>query len=353
MKISTLGAFAAVIVGSATVRAEATLPFDLESLALRATDIAVVERVDATRVKVLETWVGNLAVGDPVALRVPESTTCCPRKPLGKRAVVFLVREGAAWRGAAHDQLSAADSLRISIAWIDGTTSFAYAGHSLDGRNLDDLHRTESQLRGVVIEYKDARHALDLVDGLPSVAKQLETLDGFLRHKRRDLARTAVARLGRLGDPAVAPIRKLLRDDQLSDLHEAAVSALAAAAGGEAPKQLGALLADETVFWEVQTPLLGALVKRSTGGGWWNALNPADPAMTKVSKLRLRYSVAFAALRSLGRIGDAGSRPAVKKFCTRWAALPVMGYDTIADARGTRKVPSSQLTEACTAALRR
>jgi hypothetical protein len=54
----------------------------------------------------------------------------------------------------------------------------------------------------------------------------------------------------------------------------------------------------------------------------------------------------------LGEIGGGHAEKSVREFCTLWATLPPIGYDTVVDANGTRKVASSQLSEACSRALR-
>jgi len=339
----------AVLASVRIARAELAMPFDLDSLSLEASEIVIADHVAGSKFEIVETWVGTLAPKATIDVpHVSTPTVCCPdRKLTNKRVILFLVKRAGTWRGARHAQLSASEATPISVAWLDDQDVFAFLGQSVDEQRTVQRLDTFANVRAVVADYRDARKQIAASDARP-IDKRLATLDQFARHKRRNLAAFAIAKLGTIGAPAIGRLDAILANATLEPLHHSALRALAAAASTDAAKHLAKVLARETPFWKSNAKRLAELVKQSKDGGWWNEIADAD-----VTGFRDRYGLAHEVLVVLGDVGGGRAEKSVREFCTLWATLPPIGFDTVVDAKGTHRVASTQMTEACDRAVAR
>jgi hypothetical protein len=340
--------FAVLAVGR-IAHAEMAIPFDLDRLSLEASEIVIADRVAGSKFEIVETWVGTLAPKTTIDVpHVSIPTVCCPdRKLTNKRVLLFLVNRAGTWRGARHPQLSAAEATPISVAWLDNDDLFALLGQSVDEQRTVQRLDTFANVRAVVADYRDARERVAASDARP-IDKRLATLDPLVRHARRNIAAFAIAKLGAIGAPAVGRLDAILADPTLEPLHHAALRALAVAASTNAAKHLARVLAREVPFWKASAKRLRALTKQSKDGGWWNEISAPD-----VAGFRDRYGLAHEVLVVLGEVGGGSAQKSVRDFCKLWPTLPPIGFDTRVDARGSHKVASTQMREACTRALAR
>jgi hypothetical protein len=338
----------AVLATARIARAELAMPFDLDSLSLDASEIVIADRVAGSKFEIVETWVGTLAPKTTIELpHVSTPSVCCPdRKLTNKRVLLFLVKRAGKWRGARHPQLSAEEATPISVAWLDDEDLFAFLGQSVDEQRTVQRLDTFANVRAVVADYRDARERIAASDARP-IDKRLATLDPLVRHTRRNIGAFAIAKLGSLGAPAIGRLDAILADATLEPLHHSALRALAAAASTGAAKHLARVLARETPFWKSNAKRLAELAKQSKDGGWWNEI--ADP---DVPGFRDRYGLAHDVLVVLGEVGGGRAEKSVRDFCTLWATLAPIGFDTVVDAAGSHKVASTQMSEACVRAAR-
>ena len=88
------------------------------------------------------------------------------------------------------------------------------------------------------------------------------------------------------------------------------VHAIATAAGDDAGQEITAILRDELVFWQTESPKLAV--------GWWNNTEPAERRET----LRNRYGLLSQGLRELEERSYPPSQEIVTQIRDFWLSLP-------------------------------
>jgi len=305
--------------------------FYLDHSGWHATHIVVVtegKKIDG-KVRVLETWRGDLRPGDrldlpdlaafaPLQSRAINTLLAAkpapgqPQHVTGDRMVLFL-RWKAAAGGPAKGSWTAASGggMRVSLAWVEGGQTYACVQWKNPGPNDPiPLDMSEQKMRERVLELGRLRADLGRAAAVPDPAKRAVALCPFLDSDVYDARRAAFQSLGECGEPALPTFRKLLGDSSLGRRHAEVVEALGKVRGRQAGRELAVLLGRELVFWQREGPRLPR--------GWWNG---GGLKWAEVERLRDHYSVALGAVRGLGEGGHREGRQAVREFRYFWQSL--------------------------------
>lgn len=337
--------------------------FDLEGCSWNATHIVVAtegKTIDGV-FRVLESWRGDLKVGDTIT--IPELASFGPpsartvsdfwfEKPksgprtvvTGDRMILFLKQDSSEsipengdnvtpssmsiqWKSASFYR-----EWNSSVAWLDEGKSYAFIQVINPGPSLlVPLSKSEDDLKNRALEVKAAQDALADAAAIVDPVARAEALAPFTHHELYWAQSAAFEALEKTGKPALPTLRKMLADDSRLDIHDQTVSVIALVGQGEVGPDLTGVVQKSLEFWSLTAPGLKK--------GWWNgegfdSLDDAEP-------LRDRYMEVYRALIVLRERPYRESEKVVTQFRDFWRSMPQLV-----------EVGSDSMTKACDDILR-
>ncbi|MBX3469518.1 MAG: hypothetical protein KF878_21800 [Planctomycetes bacterium] len=301
--------------------------FDLDVNAWRATDVVVVSEgaVIDGKVVVAEVWRGELAAGvelefsDLAVFAPPERRDLTDlwwghgrssppvREVTGARMVLFLVRDGASWRGVRADAPGRAGP--ISVAWIEEGEAYVLRQVVNPGGLYLVREASERAMRTRVEELTPLRQAyLDTI-ALDDPVRRVDALARFLDVT---LARSdAIEALAACGEAAAPLLRDVVLAGEPREPFWEGMIALLRAGGAAALHDFAQLLDREADFWATEA--------RWLEDGWWGG---DGLAWDQAQRLRRRYRLADDALRVLHGRPDELLRGPIGRLRRAWEGVP-------------------------------
>ena len=317
--------------------------FQLDTSSWNATDIVVAtegKKIDGV-FRVLETWKGELNVGDTI--KVPELASFAPEATrvvinewhqkektarivvTGERMVLFLKREtdeSAGEKESGIQRSSAAlklvptgffDEFNVSVAWIEQGKSFAFVQVFNPGPSrLSSLGTTEEELKSRAFAVTDIQRTLLEAVAIADPPTRAAALEPFARHELYQVRQEAFKQLMKCDRAALPVLRRMLADDTLLDIHSSLVAVMAEAGKNEAGPDLTGILEKDLKFWKNAGPVLEK--------GWWNGAG--FDSWEKAVPLRNRYSRDYEAILALKNRPQRNSELLLTEFRDFWNSLP-------------------------------
>jgi hypothetical protein len=254
--------FALAALGAAPARAGLISDFRLDLTAWYSTEIVVaVPTPKADTLTVVETWRGSLEVGAGILVRdlphTPESANpsegqATPKLLVdGRRMVLFLTKPA----GHPGEYTFARSSFRDSLAFVQDDQVFVYRQIKVPGPAiLVGMGDSEETFHKDVQARIALQDALAAARALPDLAARTRALGNLAANRDFLLHPAALDALVQCGPAALPALHALLHDPAANT--DNVVFAIAAAAGPDAPKELTALLHEETTWWIAAFPTL-------------------------------------------------------------------------------------------------
>lgn len=252
--------------------------FFLDRNAWKATDILVVSEgptIDG-RVRVVEVWRGSEQVGED--LELPELTRFAPetarvfggprvetrryglrvtrdvpgpdetpRVVAADRLVLFLVRK--------DERLAPVSDAASSLAFVDRGEVFVMGQTWMDLSSVLVREGRESDLRARILELERVREAWTATLAIPEPARRVAALHPYLDEwVLQDEAIEALAACGPQGTAVLLERLRARLSEPFPCVDEHLVRTLVEAGGDLARLELLALLDEEAVFWEGESP---------------------------------------------------------------------------------------------------
>lgn len=321
--------------------------FNLNSSLEKATHILLAsegENIDG-RLLVLESWKGNLHPGD--AIDVPELAQFAPRESrtlkefgtdreygtvTGDRMILFLVKS-LDWAKPGSDELKTKwlpasfpdyipegtghkgpldndARMRISVCWVEGEKTYAYAQVENPGPLLlvDWGWGDAQSVHKRVNDWRDTQNALRSIDAVYDPGERVNRAIDFGR-EHPDWMADAVEIVAGAGDAAIPALEGMLNNPANKQVHGLIVRDIGDVGGVDAGPTLTDILKRELAFWRNEAPNIEK--------GWWNH-DPGD----RRELLRDRYEVAAKTLPALEDLGYPACKDAVVEFRDFWESQP-------------------------------
>lgn len=318
--------------------------FSLDYCSWNATHIVLAEVTPQDGdFKVIESWKGNLNVGDhvsvpqlkpgphaiPIALYSNQSRQFqlsgngdiedIPRQPVGSHLVLFMRRESEDER-----PLNAANTtgrppewepsdlfheIRSSVIWLDGSELYVFTQWMNPGPSL--LSKWDKSLTAVqarVAEIIQMQKALNDSVRLRDKSERAERLKPYVHSDAFPARKFAMEQLGKCGPSGLATIRTMLDNPEYAIEAEDLIRAYSEAGGELAGEELSNRLEKELAFWQATGPQLQQ--------GWWNQDAKPD------APLRLRYGQTIQLIRGLKRTHYMPSLTTAIQLRDFWRSLP-------------------------------
>jgi hypothetical protein len=318
--------------------------FFLEYNTWQATDIILVKDDGdlRPRVKVVESWKGNLRPGDTIVVegllaaaapkpKLDPDIAPFPDAVEGGYVVFFLahhpggVRLGEAdgtWTGVVQGN----EFLYTSAAFIREKVAHRFAAMGITNFEPDTLVSTklsDAQFKAEVDSILKVQEDLRKAAAIASPEDRAKTLLPIAKTSYYNAQCEALRLLGKCGQPAVPMLRGLVisdskhsKDDRFLvpiSFEREIADALAAASGPNRNQELTAIVVEELAYWKKTAPTLKV--------GWWNELPSADEP-------RAHYGRLYSALKNLKGAYKAPPDDPVKQLRDLWASLPQLNDST-------------------------
>lgn len=297
-----------------------------------ATDVVVVtegENIDG-ELEVLEVWKGNLKKGDQIT--VPDLAAFAPdkKREVSKlrfekedrgvqrvtcsRMILFLIRQEkkdtderpekgkVVWTPAQEW-----GGLQCSTAWVEQGNVYAFAQRKLIfwdeteiemRKRFDEVITIQTSLTKAI----ESRDKVKLTDSIPPL---------LLRYELGSLGAVILDTIGKIGPDGLPPLRKVLQDDALTELHLNAVWALQYLGPSTAGPALTEVLKEELAYWKTVAPTLKKGWRKGVG------MKPEEK-----ERLDNRFSRTYYALCALRKLESNECRDVVVAFRDYWQSLP-------------------------------
>lgn len=341
LAFTTQGAFA---------KSDETSPLD--DLAWLATDVvlAVTTPTDGN-FEVLESWKGNLLVGDEVIVpelrpgsdaipiaNYPKSFTVAmrggvsaaiPRQPVGSRLILFLKSRcrQSEWLTTADgrpacvwEPLHPLLTMKDSAVWIDDGHLFHFMSFNPGPSFLFVFPGSLRTLQKAILDSDAVQDDVDLVLAKHG-AERAELLKPYIHSSLRGAREIALEELGKSGPAAAPAIRAMLDDPAFSNERSQLIAAFVEAGGQTAGPDLTRRLEKEVAFWKARAPSLAQ--------GWWGQDRSPHPP------LQVHYSETLQLLVGLEKIQYSDALGTVIQLRDLWRSLPQLddpsGINQMAD----------------------
>ncbi|MEM7232302.1 MAG: hypothetical protein AAF517_09020, partial [Planctomycetota bacterium] len=256
----------ALCFGTTCLRAFVLPSFQLEECAWNATHIAIVsegETIDG-KVKVVESWGGDLKAGDSLtvpglehyARKEARRVHKFPAKPTktvlsGKRIVVFLKKTSTGYVAAAGKNIPLA-GIGVSSAWIENGEAFARSQMRISGGQFFGSRGSERKLRDRVFTVLSEKRKLSKALKQKDKGKRVSALTSLAYSAVRGASKTAIAEIEKLDRSSSFPVlRSLLQDLKLRSVPSLYVAqALVRLDPKTAAPHIAAAIRGQIRFWK-------------------------------------------------------------------------------------------------------
>jgi hypothetical protein len=239
------------------------------------------ERQTGATFEVLESWKGDLKVGErivipqlrPAPKAIPISlypkswaeaiaggvNETIPSETVGSRLILLLRSAGgmAPKNGAnkagrnSWEPASLFDEMKTSVLWVDGGRVYSFVQLLNPGPSvLFDLEVSEQKVRDRVAEIDNAQRELTASVAESDGALRAERLKPYVQSDIYAARMFALDELGKAGPAAVPALREMLEDPAFREEATGLIKALAAAGGHTVGEELNSRLQRELVFLE-------------------------------------------------------------------------------------------------------
>lgn len=324
-----------LLLAAPSARAAIRPSFYMEYCAWFATHVVVVtegEKIDGS-LTVLESWKGDLAVGDIIS--VPEladfnakssrlikkpiwdRSTGPPRYVTCDRMVLFLKEKPhAKTEGDESARIRSWDSanrwggMNVSALWIEGETTYAFIQVMNPGPSiLIDYGKSEGEINKIFSEMDDEHASLARASAVKDPAARAEALETFTASEQFPARDAAFEGLRGCGRPALPTLRRLLRDETRLKTHDLVIKTMSDIGGEDVGEELTRVVSEELSFWKATAPGLKE--------GWRNQFKGPE-----TEDLYDRYTKLYEALLGLKKLKYAGSYAVVNELRDYWRSLP-------------------------------
>ena len=300
-----------------------TLPsFHLDFSAWKASDVVV---IDLDR-RVVETWKGNLKVGDELPIKNWNLTEAAdidydywyrrgserpkdhPARVTGKRRVVFLIRDASksADDPKAWEPASIGKDIDTCAIWVEGELAFAVQQWLNPGPALmHPLRTTESKLKAEVTRSDQQQRALRSAAAETDPGKRAAGVVGFVRESNYLARNETLSILADCGDAAWPVIKPLILDEKELPSHSGLIHLLDKIHGSDSVAVIETIIGQEIQYWDSLS-----MKEQQTG-----AYNPP---------MHHHYDKLSACLFVLKRISYRDAKGIVAKLRDKWDSHPIL-----------------------------